>query len=211
MMFRLRNEARQAGGDCIYLLGNHEFLNLIQDYRYVSWMDLASFVGKRRFAFSQQGWIGKELRKLQVSALVHGTVFVHGGITEEWASLGVDGINKQARRFLKNDTKSQLSTRKILVSEEGPLWFRGYAQEDEYTVCPKLKKVLDLLGAKRMVMSHTITPDHRINVRCQGKAILIDTAISSAIHGGRISALELSNTHTRAIYQHKIVHLNPSI
>ncbi|TKA55979.1 hypothetical protein B0A53_01681 [Rhodotorula sp. CCFEE 5036] len=59
----LRPQAEAAGGALVSLLGNHELMNSLGDWRYVTKEDIASFGGERnrREAFST-GWIGQEFR-----------------------------------------------------------------------------------------------------------------------------------------------------
>ena len=58
MMERLRVESK---GRVRTLLGNHEYMNLLGDWRYVTKEDIATFGGeeRRRHAMSADGWIGK--------------------------------------------------------------------------------------------------------------------------------------------------------
>ncbi|KAF9479616.1 Metallo-dependent phosphatase [Pholiota conissans] len=79
-----------------------------------------------------------------------------------------------------------------LYSSNGPLWYRGWATEDDETVCSQVDEVLRKTGTRRMIMGHT--PDfHNIKSRCNGKIIIIDTGISHA-YGGVLSALSIHYT-----------------
>lgn len=61
-----------------------------------------------------------------------------------------------------------------LYGANGPLWYRGWALEDELTVCSHVDAVLKKTGTRRMIMGHT--PDFaNIKSRCGGKVIIIDT------------------------------------
>ena len=81
LMMKLQMQANEAGGSVLSLLGNHEVMNVNNDLRYVSQGDYDSFGGseKRKQAWSQNGWLGKYIRKLKITAWVNGTVFFHGG------------------------------------------------------------------------------------------------------------------------------------
>ncbi|KAM0786442.1 hypothetical protein ACM66B_001905 [Microbotryomycetes sp. NB124-2] len=103
----LRTQARQAGGDVVSLLGNHEFMNTMLDWRYVTKDDIATFgdAQRRRVAITS-GWIGQTWRaNYSVTARVPYTThmrgtgsgddgsssmshaaahFVHGGVTPEY-------------------------------------------------------------------------------------------------------------------------------
>lgn len=42
-----------------------------------------------------------------------------------------------------------------LYGSDGPLWYRGWALEDEKTVCESVDQVLAQTGTRRMIMGHT--------------------------------------------------------
>ncbi|KAI0300881.1 Metallo-dependent phosphatase-like protein [Russula brevipes] len=76
-----------------------------------------------------------------------------------------------------------------LYGSNGPLWYRGWALNDEEEVCREVGGVLEQTGTRRMIMGHT--PDfEKIVSRCNGKIIIIDTGISHA-YGGALSALSV--------------------
>ena len=87
-----------------------------------------------------------------------------------------------------------------LITEEGPLWFRGYARwpdEEE----PKVVSLLERLGVVRVVCGHTPIVPGGITVRFGGRVILIDTGmLTSTYKGGQASALEIKGTELTAIY-----------
>lgn len=110
-------------------IGNHEMMNALHDWRYVTPGDLASFGGPkaRRRAMSEAGWIGQtwlanysitntipllppqqlSRAKLPASYQVPHASFVHGGITPAWAARGVAHINAVGRSLLLKALKDQ--------------------------------------------------------------------------------------------------------
>ncbi|GAA6032125.1 hypothetical protein JCM8097_007085 [Rhodosporidiobolus ruineniae] len=59
----LRPQAEKAGGGLLSLMGNHEVMNYLGDWRYVTKEDIASFGGERnRREAMSTGWIGQEWR-----------------------------------------------------------------------------------------------------------------------------------------------------
>ncbi|KAJ9072778.1 hypothetical protein DSO57_1023708 [Entomophthora muscae] len=202
-IMQLQNEAAQAGGTMVQLLGNHEVMNLKEDYRYVTDQEIASFGGEeaRAEAFSKDGWLGQYLRSRNITHQIGNTVFVHGGITSNWAELGVDAINRESSGYLMDDSTKKLKRRKIFSShEDSPLWFRGFSRDAD---CEQLSWALEALGANRMVMGHTITSDRKIHTICDGQGLLIDVGLSSVFGGSRSAAVELTQTTTHAIYPEK--------
>ena len=63
-----------------------------------------------------------------------------------------------------------------LYGSNGPLWYRGWALEDEGKVCKEIDAVLEKTGTRRLIMGHTPTFDRQVS-RCGGKIILIDTYV----------------------------------
>ncbi|RME24699.1 MAG: metallophosphatase [Deltaproteobacteria bacterium] len=195
LLMSLRQQAADAGGRVVPLLGNHELMNMMGDWRYVTPQDIADFgsVDARRAAFSVDGSLGRWLIELDVAALVDDTVFVHGGIGERFAALGVAGINAQVDRALHGQAPPDI------LGEDGPLWNRALVMAPEPLACAELGRSLAALGARRMVVGHTPQPDGRILSRCNGQLLDIDTGISP-YYGRHLAALEIVDGDARAIY-----------
>ena len=86
------------------------------------------------------------------------------------------------------------------ASPTGPLWYRGYAQDSEAELGPKLEQVLKQYKAKYMVLGHTIPASKRITPRFEGKVMLIDTGMLARSFQGRPSALEIAGGQFKSIY-----------
>jgi hypothetical protein len=197
----LRPQAAAAGGRVVMLLGNHEVMNLVGDWRYVSPGDLEAFGGldARKRAFAPTGEYGVLLSKLDATALVGDAIFVHGGIAPDWAEHGIDGINDRIRAAITGGDGT-------ILGEGGPLWYRGFVTQPETAACPGLNKSLAALGAKRMVVGHTTRRDGRIQVRCDGRLHIIDTGISDH-YGAHVAIWEMIDGNARAIYPETITDL----
>jgi len=191
---QLEKQAPQHNSQFITLIGNHEAMNIMGDWRYVSLGDVQSFGGKeeRIRAFSENGEWRDWILTHNLTVKIQDTVFVHGGITKEYAKLGIDAINQKAKEALRKNTKTPI------LGSDGPLWFRGYLK-DEKNACEDLQEALRLLDAKRMVVGHTTQRSGKIASRCNGSLIGIDTGISKH-YGSHISVLDLSENDAKAIY-----------
>ena len=81
-----------------------------------------------------------------------------------------------------------------LYGSDGPLWYRGWAMDDERDVCSRVDDVLQRTGVRRLIMGHTpnfhvgdVYYKHTITEcsdslqkivsRCGGKIIIIDTGM----------------------------------
>ena len=85
-----------------------------------------------RQAFGRDGEYGRWLRQLPVTIKINGVMFLHGGISPAVAPLGCAAINDQVRRELTSDLdKTRAAPLSSLTARvDGPLWYRGLAQED---------------------------------------------------------------------------------
>lgn len=249
-MDRLRNQAIAAGATMMSNLGNHEWMNMIGDWRYVYPTEIKTFGSvEARQKMLSTGRIGrswaanyttasrlplhpalgapntpyppKEYKHLEddehlslfndhgSDPLSHAAIsFVHGGLSPTYPELApyptrINAISTSLMRKLQRRKQPPPSpphpypglpsgtTREEhrLYDSNGPLWYRGWAQDDDTVVCAQVDYVLAKTGTRRMVMGHT--PDfHNIVSRCDGKIIIIDTGISHA-YGGVLSALSI--------------------
>lgn len=110
-------------------------------------------------------------------------IAVHGGIHPNWANITrVNEVGDSLlARCVDNGIAKGMSLPRDTPDEEkdfysatGPVWFRGYALDDEEEMCHMADWVLEKTRAKRMLMGHT--PNFKgIVSRCRGKVIIIDT------------------------------------
>jgi hypothetical protein len=167
---------------------------------------------ERSEAFSAQGRYGKWLRQRPVLAKVNGVAFLHGGLTPEVAALGCDAINARVRRELNEDlaqTRKDPST-PLVTGENGPLWYRGLAKDDESTLAPQVDEVLRSLGARAIVVGHSVTGDGRIQVRLGGRVFGIDIGMSE-VYGSHLGALEVgADGSLAALYPERREELVPA-
>jgi hypothetical protein len=87
-----------------------------------------------------------------------------------------------------------------IISPQGPLWYRGLAQDPEAPLQKKLDSMLANLKADYIVMGHTVVSRQGITVRFEHHAFLIDTGMNEAFFQGRPSALVFENGRITAEY-----------
>ena len=194
---RQQRSAQNHSSELIILMGNHESMNIRGDWRYVSPKDIQSFgsLSERKAALQPQAEWGSWMANLPTTAQVQDIIFVHGGISPQYAAPS-SSINESVRK-----AHMGLGDRNILGSD-GPLWYRDYLRAPESDACPSLKLALKKIGAKRMVVGHTTQRSGKIKMRCDGAIFGIDTGISSH-YGKNLSALEFSGGLIKAIYLEK--------
>ena len=250
LLRRLERDAARAGGRAIPLLGNHEFMRLIGDWRYVSAGELQAFrrgdsedlreamyqraleatkaraaaerlaldeadYRKRflaevplgflemRMAFDVKGDYGPWIRSRPTMAMVNGMAFLHGGVSAAVAPLGCEGVNAAvAKEMASLPVEPAALTTLLATREDGPLWYRGLAQEPEATFEPALTAILERLGARAIVVGHTPVLPGRIATRFGGRVIQIDSGMLDGefYPKGAPVALELRGTAATAIY-----------
>jgi len=249
LLRRLEREARGAGGQVIALTGNHEFMRLAGDWRYVSpgeydafrdggSIELRDTVRARataaaeeraraeqrpfdgaafkeqflrevplgliemRQAFAAGAPFGDWLRARPAVARVNGVVFLHGGISDEVASLGCEAINDTVASDMKGLSGDPAQAASLFSAREaGPLWYRGLAQEPEAAFAPTLDSILKRIGARAIVVGHTVSAG-RITPRFGGRVVQIDSGMldGSFFPGGAPSALVIEGTSMTAVY-----------
>ena len=148
---------------------------------------------ERFLAFADDGRYGQWLRQRPAIVKIDGVVFLHGGLTPEVAALGCEAINATVRREITDDIAKtrQAPEASLAAGESGPLWFRGMAREDEALWRPSLERVLSGIGARAVVVGHTVTSDGRITPRFGGRVVMIDVGMNP-LYGRNLAALEIA-------------------
>lgn len=199
---QLEDQAQRAGGRVHALIGNHEFMTMVGDLRYVSDGELAAFgdgprgtpVGreplgqfpKYRAAFTKEGPYGRWILSHNAIVRVNGTLFMHGGISPRYMNRNIVELNDLVRAELRGERDARVG---VGADPEGPLWFRGLAE----TLPPQaldsfLAQMLPVQGARRIVMGHTIQ-EGGISLRAGERIALIDVGMSRQTINGAPSCL----------------------
>lgn len=190
LLDKLTTEAKAAGGDIVQLNGNHELMNTALDFRYVTPGGLRDFGGDRKKAFVPGAEWALRMARFNVVAIIDGSVFSHAGVLGEWVTQ-LDEVNRSSRCWLAGQAGGADEPPPVLTSDESPVWTRAYGipgQED----CAALDAVLAKLGARRMVVGHTVQQAGITNA-CGGKLWRIDVGLAAG-YGGPIEVLEVSDS-----------------
>jgi hypothetical protein len=212
---RLEAEAARAGGAVHVLNGNHEFMNVRGNMRYVTPGGFAAFAGMpgldlgkaglerfpeherpRRVALAPGGPVALRLARRNVATIVGDSVFVHGGILPATAVYGIDRINEESRRWLRGELAEPPE---VLLSRWGPVWSRHFSSAPDDADCALLARSLYLLRAARMVVGHTVQ-EGGPRPRCGGLVWCIDAGLS-AHYGGPTAVLEIAGGEVRVLRQ----------
>jgi len=205
-----KRQAAAAGGELVALLGNHEIMNASLDFRYVSPRGFAAFSSPaappaagaglpplawgRAEAFAPPGPYAHIEARRPLMVKVGDTLFVHGGILPKHVVYGLDRMNDELDDWLDGNRRGPPD---IVVADDGPVWTRAYSSEAEAPDCDALAKVLVRLGAKRMVVGHTVQR-RGINAACGDAVWRIDVGLSR-VYRGPIEALEIDGDAVRVL------------
>jgi hypothetical protein len=184
LLMKLEGQAAAAGGAVHPLIGNHEAMILLNDWRYVHPAEEQAFGGAEAYrkAMGPDGKYGKWIRTHNTIIKINDLVIVHAGISSTAARLTMAGINRAVREELAKGDETGLAS-----DPSGPLWTRDPALDDEAEVAKQLAAVLKKYEARRMVVGHTVETAG-IRWRPGGRLIRIDVGMS-AIYGGPAACL----------------------
>ena len=207
-IFDIRRKAEAGGGKVHVLLGNHEVMAGRIDNQAVGRNPFPGFVGlpglnlndprlqilppnerARGAALMPGGPYARRLAEFPTVLRLGGTVFVHGGVTPRWARYGIEKINEEMRQWLLGRAPEPDSAKGVDDGDRVK-WTRQFSSNVDDRDCAELQESLAVLGAKRMIVAHTVHP--KITPRCDGKVWAIDVGMSRA-YGGNSEILEIVN------------------
>lgn len=205
-LFDIQRQAAAAGGAVHVLIGNHEVMGGRVDFQAVGPNPFPAYedmIGldlddprlqylpdnqkKRGAALMTGGPYAKKLADFPTVLRVGDTIYVHGGVVPRWALYGLDRINWEVSRWLRGETDEPDSSRGV-DNGDRVMWTRVFSSGVDAADCALLDETLKILGARRMIVAHTVHPN--ITPRCEDKVWAIDVGMSRA-YGGPIEVLEI--------------------
>ena len=189
LICKLQLEAFTAGGGFHPIIGNHEIMNILGIFDYVSQMGMKHFqnVEGRRNYFKIGNIFCKYLACGWNPVVKIGDfIFCHGGLNINIAvKYNIEEIN-----FIMRDTLygnyyhiHKRYFNELFLNETSILWNRSFSVDlpknkiNQTTL--QLNKILEIYKAKHIVVGHTPHMDG-IKTRFNDKIICIDTAMSEA-------------------------------
>lgn len=178
LVYRLEQQAEEAGGMVHFIIGNHEEMNMRGDVRYVKDRYIKAAKAMKisyQGLYSANTELGRWLRSKNVIEKIGKTIFVHGGLSPEMAQsrIRLEDMNKYARQYYGMD-KFRLEQKgggaTAVFGKTGPMWYRGYFRGR--LPQKEVDKTLDLYGAKYVVVGHTIVS--KVSSLHEGRVIAID-------------------------------------
>jgi len=134
--------------------------------------------------FEKNTVLGRWLRSQNIMVRINDYLFVHAGISPQFAvyNYACSEINSRIRAYLNTDySLEEGSPEDVILGPIGPQWYRGYRNLDNSF--PELTQqfvdmYLDSKGLKRMVLGHN--EQASISSSYEGKVISADVAIDES-------------------------------
>ena len=185
----LHKNAIKKGGGVYMLVGNHELMNILGDFRYADSGHINGFGGteKRRELFRPGGKMAQRIACHTCGIMKIGSwIFVHGGFLPKYAKqYSLDQINSIVRDIiLGNLSKEDIDANMegLLFGDDGIFWTRKYSYKEDKDVCDQTNSTLEILRVPHqiggIVVGHTI--QNNINSICNNRVWRIDTGMSEA-------------------------------
>lgn len=208
---RLVEEAAAVGGAFHVLNGNHELMNVALDLRYVTpggYLDFAdtphdrndpelkSYKPEHRgrvAAFKPGGPYAMLFAQRNTIVIVGDSVFVHGGVLPEHVSYGLDKFNREVRLWAAGEAPKPPK----IQTKSSPVWTRLYSKDPDDDACETLRKTLEALKVKRLVVGHTVQKGGVQNY-CDGMVWCVDVGMA-AHYGGPTQVVEIRGDQVRIL------------
>lgn len=187
-LYDLQQQAARAGGAVHLLPGNHETMVLRGDLRYVhpDYQQVAKQLHTSLPAlYGEHSVLGAWLRQLPLFVRINNTLFVHGGISAEFAAQQANNQTLQ-QQFQQSWGRSktdlaQQPLQQLLQGSAGPLWYRGYFSKDNPVERSVLQQQLKRFGAEQIVVGHTSMQD--VYSHHGGLVYSVDSSIKKGKNG----------------------------
>lgn len=198
---RLDTIARMKGGRVLSLLGNHEMMNVIGDFSYVSPKSLQLMDQQlRKDMFRPGGTLSQILAKRNVVLRIGHHLFCHGAILPHHLDSANDNIhliNDAMRKFLRKlplhseDTKILNS---CVLDMQGVLWSRLYVElfePNRVLLEEVVDNVLQRTQCKHIYTGHNTVQS--ISPILNAKVIFTDIGLSRAYPEKSLQMVEIIN------------------
>jgi len=188
--------ASMHGGKVISIIGNHELMNCMGDFMYVSPKSLAASGGPemRLLRFQPGGPLAKLLANRSVIVKIGDCVFCHAGLLPHHLSIvndDIEKINSLFKKFLLGfplNPNEHKAFQELFLGPMSILWNR------QYTTCSAenkglLENVLARTNSRTMYVGHSVVP--QIMAMYDRKLFFVDTGLSRAFNAPTPMILEV--------------------
>ncbi len=160
LIFKLEQQAKSNGGRVHFLLGNHEYMVLHGDLRYIHEdYVLSSKLLEKEYdeLYDNNTVLGRWLRSKNTIVQINENVFVHGGVSKKFIAKNdftLEKINGIMRSSIDR-TKEEMKVTdfyKIYYGKKSLIWYRGYFNDNLKE--EEIDEILDLMDIEHVVVGH---------------------------------------------------------
>ena len=199
--YKLQQEAADAGGSVVMLLGNHEPMEFAGDMRYAKpkYKILPRLLGMEYTdLIGPDSELGRWIASWNAVSIQGRDLYVHAGIGKDFYDwdLPIPEVNAKISKalFMKNKDRKALSdTLDFLYGSYGPIWYRGLVQKAAKRR-PVSVDTLDLIraryGVDHIIVGHTIF--RQVSTFYSGRVIdvNVDNVVNRRKHRTRALLIE---------------------
>lgn len=204
LFVNLHKQALKVGGSIYLLVGNHEIMNMIGDFRHVSQEALlkqGGIINRLKF-FKPGGFFCNYMKDYYKAILIiNNYIFVHGSIHEKlFEEYSVDDINNLLVEFMEDKKNmGDLDIYKLFFDMEYSIvWSRYFSKNLTNEKCIELNNILKLTKTKALFLGHTFQKSG-INSMCNKKLWFTDVGISGAFNKTKLECIEIKNNKIKII------------
>lgn len=205
LLYKIESEAEAAGGKVHFVLGNHDIMNIIGDFRYVNQKYTANATLMKETLLSlyaENTELGRWIRTKNIIEQAEQFVFLHGGISPQVKALNLDylQLNNWGRTYMTAAGNCSTQDCTTVNKTNGLYWYRGMAEKA--LTQQEVDGILQAFNAKKIVIGHTIFDE--ITLLYNEKVIAIDLAHGKNFKNGFMNGLYYENNqmyefHTNGI------------
>lgn len=171
LIYKLEEEAAEAGGGVSFTLGNHEEMVLRGDCRYTKnkYKELADSLHiAYQDLWRENSELGKWLRSRNLIQVVGNNLIVHAGLSAEFLKRkeSVIQMNETVGKALSLNKKERKTMSPVSAfifdTKIGPFWYRGMVKSsDNYLPIekPDVIRLLKKFKVDRILLGHTVFDD----------------------------------------------------
>lgn len=184
----LNKMALSKGGRVISLIGNHELMNIIGNYSYVSPKSLGNNRGE---LFKPGGSLSAILSQRPIVVKIGGFLFCHAGLTLDHLNIlkkhnkDVSYINTIWKNFVKTNAillEDKEIFENIILGNEGILWTRDLNDAEG------VMKMLDSIDCLYMFVGHTVVEHVKL---INHRIWYVDTGISRSFGNNAFQYIDI--------------------
>ena len=206
----LHQQALRVGGAVISLFGNHELMNVVGVFDFVSPRGIDGFQKTesdglliRKNKFKRGSKYSEFLGCTRLSMVLIGTnLFVHAGIKNDFikkiGSGNIDEINDIIRKWVLNILKNPDEINNIYQnvlptdSESSIFWTRYLSLNSDNKTCQTMTKSMQFVQFKNIIVGHTIQENGINKIECaDNKIVRIDVGLSKIFNTMKVEILEI--------------------